>query len=176
MLCDMKPPLSLRHLTDEERAALAAGLRSHDAFTVRRCQIVLASAEGEKPSGIAKSLHCAPQTVRNVLHAFDARGLACVQRGSNVPLSVEPVLNAEKREHVRALLHQSPRNFGKPASVWTLKLLAEVCHEQGLSTTTLSLPTMLDAIVHLGVSWQRAKHWLVSPDPAYALKKSNAIG
>jgi len=172
MLCAMKPPLYIRHVTAEERAALEAGLRRADAFTVRRCQILLASAERLKPSNIAKTLRCAPQTVRNVLHAFDARGLACVQRGSNVPITVEPVLNAEKRVQVRAILHQSPRTFGQPASGWTLKRLAEVCHEQGLSATTLSCPTMLDAIVRLGVSWQRAKHWIVSPDPAYARKKT----
>jgi transposase len=172
MLCAMKPPLYLRHITDAERAVLEAGLRGHEAFTVRRCQILLASAARQKPSSIAKTLHCAPQTVRNVLHAFDARGLACVQRGSNVPIKVEPVLNAEKREQLRAILHQSPRTFGQPASVWTLKRLAAVCHEQGLSDTTLSCPTMLDAIVRLGVSWQRAKHWISSPDPAYERKKT----
>jgi len=168
----MKPPLYIRHITDEERAVLAAGLRSHDAFTVRRCQIVFASAEGQKPSQIATTLHCARQTVRNVIHAFDAHGLACVQHGSNVPLRVEPILNAEKREQLRAILPQSPRTFGQPASVWTLKRLAAVGHEQGLSDTTLSCPTMLDAIVRLGVSWQRAKHWMVSPDPAYERKKN----
>jgi transposase len=168
----MKPPLYIRHVTAEEHAALTAGLRSHDAFTVRRCQILLASAERQKPSGIAKTLRCAPQTVRNVLHAFNAHGLACVQRGSNVPLKVEPVLNADKREQLRVILHQSPRTFGQPASMWTLKRLAAVCREQGLSDTTLSCPTMLDAIVRLGVSWQRAKHWIVSPDPAYERKKN----
>jgi len=168
----MKPPLYIRHVTDAARAALTAGLRSHDAFTVRRCQILLASAERQKPSGIAKTLRCAPQTVRNVLHAFNARGLAWVQRGSNVPLRVEPVLNADKREQLRVILHQSPRTFGQPASMWTLKRLAAVCYEQGLSDTTLSCPTMLDAIVRLGVSWQRAKHWIVSPDPAYERKKN----
>jgi len=168
----MKLPLSIRSLADDERAALEAGLRRHEAFTVRRCQILLASAAGEKASRIAKALHCAPQTVRNVLHAFAQCGLACLQHGSNVPVSAEPVLNAVKREQVRAILHQSPRNFGKPASVWTLKRLAEVCHEQGLSSTTLSYPTMLDAIVRLGVSWRRAKHWIVSPDSAYARKKT----
>ena len=172
MLCAMKPPLYIRHVTDAERAALEAGLRSSAAFTVRRCQILLASAERQPPSRIAKTLRCAPQTVRNVLHAFDARGLACVQHGSNVPITVEPVLHAEKREQVRAILHQSPRTFGQPVSVWTLKRLAEVCHEQGLSDTTLSCPTMLDAIVRLGVNWSRAKHWIVSPDPAYERKKT----
>jgi hypothetical protein len=94
----MKPPLSIRHVTDEERDALEAGLRSHDAFTVRRCQIVFASAEGRKPAQLATTLHGAHQTVRNGIHAFDARGLACVPHGSNVPLRVEPVLNAAKRD------------------------------------------------------------------------------
>ena len=46
----MKPSLTIRPLTDAERAALEAGLRSHEAFTVRRCQILLASAEAQKPA------------------------------------------------------------------------------------------------------------------------------
>ena len=111
-LCAMKPPLYIRHVTAEERAALTAGLRSHDAFTVRRCQIWLASAERQKPSGIAKTLRCAPQTVRNVLHAFNAHGLACVQRGSNVPLQGRA--RAERR-HTRAVTrHLAP----KPPDLW----------------------------------------------------------
>jgi hypothetical protein len=85
---------------------------------------------------------------------------------------VAPVLTAEKREHLQAILHQSPRNFGKVPSHWTLKLLATVCHEHGLSDRQLSPPTLLDAVIRLGASWKRAKHWSVSPDPAYARKKS----
>jgi transposase len=172
----MKPPLFVRNLTPEKRQALEAGLRSKDAFTLRRCQILLASADKQKPSDIARNLKCAKQTVRNVIHDFEQRGLACLKRGSTVPVSVEPVLNAEKREQLQAILHQSPRNFGKNSSVWTLQLLAEVCHEQGLSETILSAPTILDAIVRLGVSWKRAKRWIVSPDPAYELKKTDVTG
>jgi len=171
MLCAMKPPLYIRPVTDEERTALEAGLHSQDAFTVRRCQILLASAERQSPSALAKTLRCAPQPVRNVLHAFDARGLACMPRGSNVPLTVEPVRTAEKREPLRALLHPSPRTFGRPARVGTLTRRAAVCHEQGLSDTTLSGPTLLHAIVRLGVSWPRAKPGMVSPDPAYERKQ-----
>ena len=143
----MTPPLDMCHVTDDERAALAAGLRRSAAFTVRRCQIWLASAERQTPARIAQILRCAPQTVRNVLHA-------------------------EKRAQVRAILHQSPRIFGQLASVWTLKRRAEVCHEQGLSDTTLAGPTMLEAIVRVGVKWPRATHWIVSPDPAYERTKT----
>jgi transposase len=172
----VKSPLFVRELRLQEREVLKAGLRSQDAFTLRRCQILLASSEGQKPSLIAKNLGCARQTVRNVLHDFEQRGLACLEHGSNVPVNVEPVLTAEKRDQLRAILHQSPRNFGKNSSLWTLKLLAEVCYEQGLSERQLSAPTILDAMVRLEVSWKRAKHWVVSPDPAYALKKSNETG
>jgi transposase len=169
----MKAALYVNNLTIEEREALEAGLRSTDAFSYRRSQILLASAEQQSASKIAKNLHCASQTVRNVIHAFNEMGVACLERGSPVPLSVQPVLTAEKREQLQAIMHQSPRNFGKASSVWTLKLLAEVCQEQGLSENCLSAPTMLDAVVRLGSSWKRAKQWIVSPDPAYALKKSN---
>lgn len=171
----MSSPLFVRKLSRLERKALKKGLRASDAFSVRRCQILLASAQRKTPSQIADTLGCVSQTVRNVIHDFETRGLACLVKGENVPLTVEPVLTAEKREQLQAILHQSPRTFGKAQSLWTLKLLAEVCHEQGLSPTELSAPTILDAIVRLGSRWKRAKHWVTSPDPQYVLKKNNGI-
>jgi hypothetical protein len=98
MLWSLKSPLYVRNLTDEERTGLEAGLRNHVAFTLRRSQILCASAQGQRPSVSATTLHCAPQAV--------------------------------------------------------------------------SPPTILDAIVRLGVLWKRAKHWMVSPDPVYARKKT----
>jgi hypothetical protein len=89
-----------------------------------------------------------------------------------VPITVAPVLTAETREPVRAILHHSPRPLGQPARGWTLKRLADVGHEQGLSDTPLSGPTMLDAIVRLGGHWPHATHGIVSPDPASASKKT----
>ena len=165
-------PIFVRPLNTEEKVAIEASLHESNLCTVRRCQILLDSAEHQTPPQIATVLRCSTQTVRNTLHAFEQKGVACLPQGSSVPVTVAPVLNAEKRERLRALLHQTPRNFGKSSSVWTLQLLAEVCHEQGLSETQLSAPTILDAIVRLKVTWKRAKHWVVSPDPQYALKKT----
>lgn len=169
----MKASLYVRELSETEHKVLTAGLRSGEAFRLRRCQILLASARREKPHQIAQQVGCTAQTVRNVLHDFEARGLACLEAGSHRPVSVAPVLTAAKREQVQAILHQSPRLYGKAQSQWTLKLLAEVCQELGLSERPLSAPTLLDAIVRLGASWQRAKHWIVSPDPLYELKKNS---
>jgi DNA-directed RNA polymerase specialized sigma24 family protein len=62
-----------------ERQQFQAGLRSLDAFTVRRCQILLASDNGLQPSQIARNLGCARSTVRNAIHAFHAEEFACLR-------------------------------------------------------------------------------------------------
>jgi transposase len=135
-----------------------------------------ASTQCQTPAQIAQHLGCSVQTVRNALHAFAQRGLACLTAQSCVPRTAQPVLDAAKRECLRGLLHQSPRTFGKPRSTWTLSLLAEVCCEVGLSPRPLSAPTIRDAIVRLGAHWKRAKPWITSPDPAYGRKKTVATG
>jgi Winged helix-turn helix len=122
MLTPMKPPLFVRPLTDEERHHLEGGVRAQKAFTLRRCQILLASAQQHTPGQIAKPVGCRVQTVRNTLQAFAQRGLACLTEQSCVPRTVQPVLDAAKRECIQSLLHQSPRTFGKPRSTWTLSL------------------------------------------------------
>ena len=66
----MHPPLFIRPLSAEERAQLRAGLRSDSAFTLRRCQILLQSDQGRRPSAIADSLGCSSQSVRNAIRAF----------------------------------------------------------------------------------------------------------
>jgi transposase len=172
----MEPPLFVRPLTAEERQQLRAGLQSRDAFTLRRCQILLASAQGQRPVQIAAALGCASQTVRNSLHAFEQHGPDCVTRGSSRPHSAHRLLDAPRAERLRDLLHQSPRAFGYAQSHWTLPLAAEVCHQQGLSERVLSPETVRQAIQRLGLGWKRAKQWLSSPDPAYGRKKKPGRG
>ena len=72
----MKAPLFIRPLSENERRQVQAGLRSSDAFVLRRCQILLASERGERAVAIAKQLGCHKQTVLNVIHGFNADGLA----------------------------------------------------------------------------------------------------
>ncbi len=173
-LLGMHPPIFVRELSGAERAQLEASLRAPSAFTVRRAQTVLLSAAGQRPRAIAQGLCCAVQTVRNGIRAFNASGLAALSAGSSRPKSAAPVLDGAKREQLRALLHRSPRAFGHARSTWTLALLAQVAHVQGLSATVLSPETIRQALLRLGVSWRRAKRWLTSPDPAYGRKKVGA--
>jgi transposase len=172
----MKPPLFVRPLTTEERQALRAGLRSAEAFTLRRCQILLASAEGQTPRQIATLLGCCVQTVRNALRAFHAEGLDCLREKSSAPKTTRIVLDDAGCRRLRDLLHCSPRDFGKPTSLWTLALAAEVAHAEGLTSRPVSIELIRQALKRLGVTWQRAKDWITSPDPAYRRKKGRATG
>jgi transposase len=175
-LAGMHPPIFVRAPGAEERARLEAAVRAADAFTVRRAQIALLSADGRRPREIARGLRCAAQTVRNGIRAFNAAGLAALNAGSSRPKSAAPVLGAAELERLRAILHQPPRAFGRPRSTWTLALLAEVAHAEGLSPTGLSVETVRRALLRLGVGWKRAKRWLTGPDPAYAQKNVGATG
>jgi transposase len=152
-------PLFVRELSDPERHALRAGLRSSDGFRVCRCHILLASARGDTAPIIAQAVGCSPQAVRNVLRAFD---------------TAAKLFDAQRSERLKTLLHQSPRQFGKARSTWTLALAAEVCAEHGITAERVSLETVRDALKRLGVGWRRAKLWITSPDPQYALKKTGA--
>ena len=176
MLPSMQAPLFVRPPTESERQALAAGLRSADAFTLRRCQIVLASARGERAPAIARSLGCSDQTVRNAIRAFDARGVAALREGSSRPHTVHVAFDAAGAERLRGLLHRSPREFGHPTSLWTLELAAEVAFAEGLTVTRVSDETVRATLARLGIRWRRAKHWITSPDPAYAQKNGAATG
>jgi transposase len=172
----MKPPLYVRSLSDAERDALKAGLRSSDAFTLRRSQILLASARGKRPQEIADELGCASQTVRNTLRAFHERGLAALQERSHRNHIIPTSFDAAGLEQLQALAHRRPRDFGHPTSLWTLELLAEESARHGLTPRRVSDETIRRAIRRLGSSWKRAKRWITSPDPEYERKKGGATG
>ena len=171
----MRRPIYVRSFTNAEQQALDAGLRSPDSFVLRRCQILRASARGEHARLIAESLGCDDQTLRNAFHAFNTDDLAAFTPCSSAPPHTpHAVFDSARREQLRALLHQSPRTFGKPTSVWTLALAAEVAYAEGITPRQLSGETIRTTLAQLKVRWQRAKHWITSPDPAYARKKNSA--
>ena len=92
----MKPPIFVRTLSKEEREALEEGLRSSEGFVLRRCQILLASARGERAPQIAKNLGCAQQTVRDAIHDFNERGLDALKASSSRPREVHAAFDEER--------------------------------------------------------------------------------
>jgi transposase len=172
----MKPPIFVRTLSKKEREALEAGLRSSDAFVLRRCQILLASARGERAPRIADNLGCGSQTVRNAIHDFNERGLGALRAGSSRPKEVHAAFDAGGAESLRQMLHHRPSEFGKEGTFWTLAMAAEVSFEEGITERRVSAETIRVTLARLGVRWERAKRWMESPDPAYARKKGLETG
>src|SRR5436305_2368499 len=170
----MQVPLLVRPLTDAEREAVERGLRSSDAYTLRRSQMLAASARGEHIPRIARSLSCDEQTVRNAIHAFHREVVAALTKRSSAVHTDQAAFSPAAAEQLRALLHRSPRDFGHKTSLWTLDLAAEEAHRQGLTATRVTGETVRATLVRLGVRWLRAKTWITSPDPAYARKKGGA--
>ncbi len=101
-------------------------------------------------------------------------GLQALQKKSSRAHRTRLVFAPEQAERLRALLHRSPRNFDKPTSVWTLELAAEVSVAEGIVATRVSGETIRQTLLRLGISWERAKHGIRSPDPGYARKKGSA--
>jgi transposase len=171
----MKTPIYVRELTETENERLKTGLRSRDGFELRRCQIVLASARKETARRIARTLGCDDQTVRNVIKKFNTIGLDVLEAGSHRPHHIAAALTSEKIDRLKDILHQSPRNFGKETSLWTLNLLAEVSFSENVAERLVSGEAIRITLKRFGISWKRAKHWITTPDPAYMLKKNSVI-
>ncbi len=172
----MKTPIFVRSFSEEEREALQAGLCSKDTFTLRRCQMLLASLRGEYAPRIAESLGCGQQTVRDAIHDFNARGLDALVAQSSRPRRTRDAFDEQSAEALRGLLHRSPREFGRDTSLWTLGMAAEeVAFEERLTRRRVSGETIRTTLSRLlGVRWQRAKRWITSPDPLYERKKEGA--
>jgi transposase len=82
----------------------------------------------------------------------------------------------EAQAQLGELLHQSPRHHGYAVSYWTLALLAEVSYQRGWVTQPVHPDTVAATLHRMGFRWKRTKAWISSPDPHYAVKKSDAIG
>lgn len=164
-------PLFIRPLTESERAHIEAHLRSGSAFVLRRCQILLASARGERAIAIGRQLGCDDQTVRNVIKGFNEQGLDVLKKESCRPHRLRTSIADENLPALRDLLHRSPRDFGIKRTLWSLPVVAQICFSQGLVATPTTAASVRRALKRLGVGWKRAKHWISSPDPHYVRKK-----
>ena len=155
---------NLRTYAFKARARRAgSGLRSSDAFVLRRCQILLASSRRERSPRIAENLGCGSQTARNAIHDFNERGLDALKPGSSRPKEVHAAFDESRRRGLaRQMLHHGPREFGKEGTLWTLQYGRQVSFEEGITDRQVSGETIRATLARLGVRWERAKRWIES--------------
>src|SRR5438309_5868617 len=73
----MAEPVRARRLTDEEGRRLQQIVRrgKHGSIRVRRAMIIMASSSGTPAPAIARLVAADEDTVRDVIHAFNEKGL-----------------------------------------------------------------------------------------------------
>jgi len=169
----MKPPIYVRKLSETEKRELEQGLHSSAAFTVRRCQILLSSAQRKTAQQIATELHVSDQCVREAIHAFGNEGLACLREKSHARHDDQRPFDDAGLAQLQEIMRQTPRVFGHDTSLWTLNLLAETCWQEKISRRPVNVDSVRGALKSVGIQWRRAKRWIRSPDPHYAHKKND---
>jgi transposase len=120
----MAEPVRARRLTDEEGQRLTQIVRrgKHGSIRVRRAMIVMASASGTPVPAIARLVAADEDTVRDVIHAFNQRGLAALdpQWAGGRPR----LISDEDIEFIVATATTRPRKLGCPFTHWSVRKLA----------------------------------------------------
>ena len=137
-----KPPVV--EVSPEVRYELEALLRrrSLPQQLALRARIVLAAADGQNNSQIARSLNLETDTVRLwrnrwLSFAFiPLSDLSLDERLSDVPRSGRPIqITAEQRCQIVALACEAPKDAGRPISQWTGREIADEVIKRGILPT-----------------------------------------
>jgi transposase len=139
--------------------------------------MVLASSSGTPVAAIARLMAAHPDTVRDVIHAFNAQGLAALDRrwGGGRPRRITSADEA----FVVTVARSRPAALGLPFTHWSVrKLAAYVSGRYGRSDPA----QMPERIVRIGrervrrilhehdITFQRTRTWKTSTDPDFDAK------
>ena len=167
------PPVCLRTLTAEERAAVETLARSRTAPArqVERARVVLRASRGETPPGIAEALGLSAETVRRRIRRFNAEGLAAFDdhHRSGRPATYSP----DEVAAVIAAALTDPRRLGLPFAPWTLDRLAAFLREhKGIAMRRSRIGEIL---LQEGLRWRRQETWFGERvDPEFAEKRGGS--
>src|SRR4030095_4517191 len=121
---EMAEPVRARRLTDQEGQRLQQIVRrgKHESVRVRRAMIIMASASGTLVPAIARLVAADEDTVRDVIHAFNAKGLAALDprwAGGRPRL-----ISDEDIAFLVTTATTRPKRLGLPFPRWSVRKLA----------------------------------------------------
>ena len=160
----MAEPVRARRLSDEEGRRLQQIVRQgkHGSVRVRRAMIVMASASGTPVGAIARLVAADEDTVRDVIHLFNEKGLAALdpQWAGGRPRLIS---DGDIQVIVTAATTR-PEKLGLPFTHWSLRKLA--VYLAGSPQPVQVGRERLRQILHArGISFQRTRTWKESADP-----------
>jgi len=163
----MAEPVRARRLSDEEGRRLQQIVRrgKHGSVRVRRAMIITASASasGTLVSAIARLVAAGEDTVRDVIHLFNDRGLAALDprwAGGRPRL-----ISDDDVEVIGAAASTRPEKLGQPFTHWSLRKLAG--YLAGRDRPVRIGRERLRHLLHArGISFQRSRTWKEPTDHA----------
>ena len=170
----MAGPVRARRLTDQEGRRLTQIVRRGRGhpIRVRRATIILASSAGTPVPAIARLVAADEDTVRDVIHAFNARGLDALDPrwagGRPRRISDQDV------EFVVATAQTRPEAHGLGFTHWSVrKLVAHLArcdhrcpgHRPGARRLVIGRERCRQLLRAHGLSFQRTRTWKESNDP-----------
>jgi transposase len=161
----MSEPVRARRLTDQEGRRLQQVVRrgKHESVRVRRAMIIMASASGTLVPAIARLVAADEDTVRDVIHAFNAKGLAALDprwAGGRPRLISDGDI-----EVIVAAARTRPETLGQPFTRWSLRKLADYLARRPGRPVRIGRERLRQILHERGISFQRTGIWKESADP-----------
>jgi transposase len=154
-----------RRLTDQEGQTLQRIVRrgKHDSIRVRRALIIMASASGTPVPAIARLVAAHEDTVRDVIHAFNERGLDALHPrwagGRPRRISDTDVAFIVETATTR------PEKLGRPFTHWSVRKLAQYVADNPVRPVTVGRERLRQILRDKKISFQRTRTWKESRDP-----------
>jgi transposase len=161
----MAEPVRARRLTDQEGRRLQQIVRrgKHGSIRVRRALIIMASASGTPVSAIARLVAADEDTVRDVIHLFNAKGLAALDPrwagGRPRRISDQDVAEIVVAASTR------PGKLGLPFTHWSLRKLAAYLASRPDRPVAVGRERLRRILRARGIAFQCTRTWKESTDP-----------
>jgi transposase len=166
--------LYARPLSEAEGRLIQCEIRhGRNAVYVKRCQVILASAQGMRVKEIAKLTLLSEYHIRMLIRSFNRSGLSGIK--PRKPKGRSPSFTDEERATIAEFARIPPKVLGYPFTAWSLSKLKMAVEERRLlDRRSISDETIRQILEEYGVSYQRTKTWKESHDPKFDSKKSGS--
>lgn len=159
-----------RNLKQHEGESIQRILRhGKNASHVRRCQVILSSAQGMKVPEISETYYLSRDHVRRLIRQFNREGLDSLK--PKKPGGKEPIFTEEHKAEIIELALMPPKMLGLPFTQWSLhKLKGEAVRRK--IVPSISHEQVRQILKKAKISSQRTKTWKESNDPDFESKKN----
>jgi transposase len=161
----MTEPVRARRLTEEEGQRLVRIVRRgrHESIRVRRATIILASSSGTPVPAIARLVAADEDTVRDVIHAFNQRGLAALDprwAGGRPRL-----ISDDDVAFIVATAKTRPGKLGCTFTHWSVRKLAGYLRRNDQRIVRVGRERLRQILHAHQITFQRTRTWKESRDP-----------